>query len=324
MARFTKRAGTRPINRNRNKNRPKIKIGPSVKRTKAIAKRTVLSMAETKYFNVTKNPATGSSILPGSASTAGGGTGIFVRGYAVGNGQNVPTSSDMLTYGYAGTNPSNVLPLQMNRVFRTPTDQLKKPYDLDGKTCRPSTSICDWILQRRYVDTTSGGQALPYFIRVIRIKPKASKYVNQNPDPQNDLFLDQYGNPTGVNNTSFQKEQLQCYALNRRRYTVLQDAKMILSAPSNSSLYDKSDTTANDTFQCTPAIPGQRKLTTRHKLPKVLYFRAENEDFPIAGSNEFVLFHFTLIGGQDGPTVTEQNANHIDIFYKPVSTFKEL
>lgn len=325
MPRFTKRQGTRPINRYRNKNKPKIKIGPSIKRTRQIAKKTVLNMAETKYFNVTKNPAVGTDTKPGSSSTVGGGTGVFVKGFAVGSGLQGGSGS-IMTYGYNGTTESNVQPLQMNRVFRgNATDDLKIPYILEGKQARPSSATCEWIIQRRYVDTTSGGQALPYFIRMIRVQPKAQKFQNQNPDPQTDLFLDQWGNPTGVKNTAFEKNSLQTYVLNRRRYNVLQDTKMILSAPSNSSLYDQSAGPGNaDTFQCTPAIPGQRKLKTYHKLPKTLYYRADNEDFPIAGSNEFVFFHFTLIGGQSIPNSTEENANHVDIFYKPVSTFKEL
>ena len=93
----------------------------------------------------------------------------------------------------------------------------------------------------------------------------------------------------------------------------------------NSSLFDESAGPGNaDTTQNTPATSGQRKLNTFHKMPKDLYYSASNLDDPIAGTNEFVFWHFTLLGSLDDPSSSETAANFVSVFARPVSTFKEV
>lgn len=284
--------------------------------------------AETKYFNV----STALNFHPLVNAKAGASNSVFVRGYAVGTGER-PTgggSSEVMEFGYSGMSSINVFPLNMARVF-TPEETIDvlKPFVPDGNYVSPSLCRTEWSIQRERIDTTSVSKnSNPAYVRFIRVKPRSGKYSFNVVNPEDDLFMNQYGLPYGMRAVAndyqvrFGVDELQNSKLNTRQYQVIQDTHFQLLPPSTETNYEIG---TGNTQVSNLNKSHQRRLTCYHKQPKKLYYPnievANNSGQPSQNqSNEFIFIMSCTMGIIGN---TNENPN-ITISVKPVSTFKDI
>jgi len=297
-----------------------------------IEKRQVNTMikksAETKYFNVT----TADNFRPMVQAKAGASNTVFVRGYAVGTGER-PTgggTSEMLEFGYSGMSSIQVFPLNMARVF-TPEETIDvlKPFVPDGNYVSPSLCRTEWTIQRERIDTTSVSKnANPAYVRFIRVKPRSGKYSSNIVNPEDDLFMNQFGLPYGMRSAAtdyqvrFGPDELQNAKLNSRQYQIIQDTHFQLLPPSTDTNYEigTGNTSVNNLNRS-----HQRRLMCYHKQPQKLYYPnidvTSNSGQPAQNQNNEFIFIMCCTMGIIGNT--NENPG-ITISVKPVSTFKDL
>lgn len=288
------------------------------KQVRAIAKKTVLSNAESKYFNST--PLGSLKRLLPFASRAGANT--SVRGFAVGTGVLGGTPNEIM-YGVSGGATVAIDDLNMCRLFN---GLAGNPYDqnvLEGSYCAPSMCKTEWTLTYPYINTTANETgATPVYVRMIRVKPRKVKYSDVAIQPRSDLFLDQYGASTGISMSSFNDMELQHYAVNRRKYEVIQDVtRELLPTMTVATLQIADGNTLSTDIE---NKRNEWKFTLNHKQPKKLYYEDATTTGvqPKAGqSAEMIFFHFCNIGINGSAT---QNGDEIRITCKPCSTFKDI
>ena len=284
--------------------------------------------AETKYFNVT----TAINFQNLINAKSGASNTIFVRGYAVGTGERPLTggTSQLLEFGYDGLTSSDVVPLNMARVF-TPEETIDvlKPFVPDGNYVSPSLCKTEWSIQRERIDTTSVSKnANPAYVRFIRVKPRSGKYSTNTVSPEDDLFMNQFGLPYGMRSSAtdyqvrFGPDELQNAKLNSRQYEVIQDSHFQLLPPSTESDFQIG---SGNTQVTNLNRSHQKRLTCVHKQPAKLYYPnievASNNGQPAQNQcNEFI-FVMACTMGIIGNTNESPN---ITISVKPVSTFKDI
>lgn len=305
----------------------KPKRGLSVLEKRQVNK-IINKRAETKYFNV----STADNFRPMVQAKAGASNTVFVRGYAVGSGER-PTgggTSEVLDFGYSGMSSIQVFPLNMARVF-TPDETIDvlKPFIPDGNYVSPSLCRTEWSIQRERIDTTSVSKhANPAYVRFIRVKPRSGKYSNNIVNPEDDLFMNQFGLPYGMRAVAndyqvrFGPDELQNAKLNSRQYQVIQDSHFQLLPPSTDTNYEIG---TGNTQLSNLNRSHQRRLTCYHKQPKKLYYPnievQNNSGQPAQNqSNEFIFIMSCTMGIIGN---TNQNPG-ITISVKPVSTFKDI
>lgn len=306
----------------------KMKKGLSVLEKRQVNK-IINRRAETKYFNVT----TAVNFHPLLNAKSGASNTIFVRGYAVGTGERPLTggTSEILSFGYSGLASMEVFPLNMARVF-TPEETIDvlKPFVPDGNYVSPSLCKTEWSIQREKIDTTSVSKnANPAYVRFIRVKPRSGKYSSSLVDPQNDLFMNQFGLPYGMTATAtdyqnrFGPDELQNSKINTRRYQVIQDIHFQLIPPSTETDYQIG--TGNTQVSNLNRYQHQRRFTCYHKQPTKLYYPnievANNNGQPVQNQNNEFIFIMSCTMGIIGNT--NENPN-ITVSVKPVSTFKDI
>lgn len=331
-----RRAGRKPGG----KNKPKAKRGglnkTERKQTKAIAKKVVNQMAESKYFHV----ATIDRDLSAAAwKTAAGVTSeVGVFGYTTGinrnTNSNFPLQQVIYKYGVSQVSGAEIdmRSLDMNKVF---TDQNVTPqrasYSVEGSTVRPSYNECQWLLDRVQGNVTGNpDNALTYKVRMIRVVPRALKGTFQQIDPKQDLFLDQFNEPFGIQTVNAAGAQVfghyECLMakVNSRRYRCIAD-KIITIQPSNLA-------TIMGTFTVPEVNDPLRQFKTTHKLGKEFYYSEPNEpagadinQYPDTGfQNEFILFHVIAVGNPTVDVNDRFTPGLLNISARPVSTFKDV
>lgn len=303
------------------KNKPKPKSGLNkveAKQVAQIAKKTVLTNSESKYFNST--PLGSLKRLLPYASRAGANT--SVRGFAVGTGVLGGTPNEIM-YGVNNAATVAIDDLNMCRLFNNLAADPYKQNVLEGSYCAPSMCKTEWTLTYPYINTTSNEiGATPVYVRMIRVKPRKVKYSDVSIQPRTDLFLDQYGASTGISQSSFNDMELQHYKVNKRKYEVIQDVSRYLLPTMTVATLQIADGNTLSTD-----IENKRnewKFTLNHKQPSKLYYEDAQATGvqPKAGqSAEMIFFHFCNIGINGAAT---QNGDEIRITCKPCSTFKDI
>ena len=100
-----------------------------------------------------------------------------------------------------------------------------------------------------------------YQYRFVRVKLKKTKFAGTYSDPRKDLFVDKYGEPTGIASHTFLPSHCRDYKLNSKLYTILDDKRFSLACPG------ALNATPADTFGGLNAKKNSGiKFTTSHKV----------------------------------------------------------
>lgn len=293
--------------------------------SKAMIQKVVNSMAETKYFNCTDMQDL-TRLIPVTARSLA--NSINVLPFAVGTGEQQPPSggTDVLNYGYdiVAADDKEIIPLNMCRAFGTtaaPSDLRRNA--IDGAYCNPSLCKSEWLVEFPQESNTLASN--PIVMRVVRVLPRQKKFTQTKIQPKKDLFVDQFGQVTGVDDATFNSTELIMYKVNARKYQVIQDFMQVMNPSSTTSQFaigTGNTQVTNINNRCFS------KFNFLHKQPKKLYYEETdgdgqpvNAEQPTAGqSPELIFFHFTYLG-TSGSTTAPVN---VEITCKPVSTFKDI
>lgn len=124
------------------------------------------------------------------------------------------------------------------------------------------------------------GKSLPIGFRLIRCTPKGEMGTTTLLTPNDDLFNDKYGNPTGVGHADFGENEIRFLKVNTRKWTVIEDKSWTLQNPltlqwtfqrvnnSNTGWYVPQIT--NENSNCEKIINMHHQLTSR-KNGKIHY-----------------------------------------------------
>lgn len=281
--------------------------------------------AESKYFQSVYNLQGQSLKFQSSVVSENE---IMVRGFAIGTGEVGGVAG---TYGYEsiGGAARVITPMHMARTFDETvvagTDY--EGFIPDGKYVSPAMTKCTWRIHRNIVDTGDAEDlrtASPYVVRVLRVRPRNTKFSDVDYVPSLDLFVNNYGVAYGVDSpaSTYQKNfglfEMMTSKVNARKYVVLEDKQFQLSCPNvNTQLgTDLISTETNGNHQ--------KIWNTYHKMPKKLYYTGTYDTSdtrqPLAGqSAELIFFHVGVVG-----TTTKDIGLDCEIDVKPIATFKDI
>lgn len=301
---------------------------------KTIAKKAVNSLAETKYFNTKpydNEPFNYAWYNGGTTSEVG------VLGFTTGfeKAMEVDGTSDAFKYGTDGNGAAkNMNSLELNRLFLSnAVVPQAASYAIEGSMCRPSYAETQWLLNRIAADTSIIlDQGLPYRVRMLRLRPKSLKGSYQRVNPATDAFLDQFNQEFGIMSLDVQgapimdEFQINLAKANSRKYTVIEDTKMIINPPMTFA-------TQNDAGAITYNTVGdskdtQRIFTKKHNIGKELFYpdtetNTTASTLPQNGfTPEFILFHVVHIGTPNDPA-NRLKPTRLSVNCRPVSTFKD-
>jgi len=298
---------------------------------KKIAKASVQATAEHKYMNTLQTFNTAPHISKSGARVSVLGFTNTVNKIGAGD------SEQILNYGQS--NPESVplptyAPMQELKMLRPFTDNTGDAqtdnYALEGRECMPRSAKCKWRLSRNISSQVAGfsqtawdgntgippnlATNLPIICRMIRVSPKLTQ-TNQVCNPEDDLFLSEFNNQTGINNSAFDDLELLTYRINRRRYTVIEDKffriQNGLTIQYTRAIKSSSGAGVSSTAVLQPMISNcnancEKVLTTYHQLTskkntKVFYDQPESFGLenPSSGMRrEYILYHFMYAGAE--------------------------
>lgn len=240
---------------------------------KEIAKKSIQTVAEKKFMNSTQ-------YVDMELEKAHTNSSIAVIGYST--TEDVNNSGAAVMYGQTQVKEGLCLqPFLEDHKDDTQERADLGRYSIVGKSVMPRTCHTRMRFQRRYsvldnngepvpteshpftLPATTGGLAdsLPIYFRVLRVTMKGKGGTGVNHIPAQDLFLDKYGEPTGVNavnlagNFIFTEEDLIFCKPNNRKYQVLDDKRFTLQNPL--------------TLQWIPQIKNQGTPTDVYYLPNI-------------------------------------------------------
>jgi len=301
---------------------------------KTIAKRAVNTMIESKYFNV--NTITYQAPNP-IWQFANVNSEIGCWGFTTGVRRNADSGN---TYKL-GVDPTNgtqtsMTTLGMNTVFRTNNSvESRQQYALEGLSCRPAYNEVQWLLERPQSNTQSDAtKAVPYQVRMIRLKPKVLKASYQVILPTNDIFLNSLNEPFGPASLdaggapAMTRQDFFLAKLNSRRYNVVADTKFtMLPSSIKTTVLNDPGTPGTSDLVSQPSSSGCKIIKTKHNMGKEFHYLNPDAGSgsgglqePSAGFEpEFILFFVAAVGGVPAGTLTD----NIRLSARPVSTFKD-
>jgi hypothetical protein len=293
-----------------------------------IVKSTVKSNQESKYFD-TKSLQSAMAFHRARSNVLG----IGVRGFATCEDKN--SQGTRVQYGVDSSNAHQYLTeLNMNRTF-APTDPDNVSANaVVGHYCNPSLAKSEFIIERDFIQTADDGSSYttlnvaPYYVRVLRITPNAKKLSTTEIDPENDAFINELGQETGVADSNFGPHELMMYLPNKRKYRVIADTKCTLVPPFvTTEVAQGGAAGASDALVTNLQKSGfMKRMTMKHNIGKKLYFEdgANTGGNSTAGQqNEFILFHTCQIGVDSQSSLLGNSALNALISGKFVSTFKD-
>lgn len=171
-------------------------------------------------------------------------------------------------------------------------------YSIVGKSVMPRTCHSRWRFQRAYSVLDNGGEgltgdthpfhlpattggiadSLPVYFRIIRVTMKGQSGSSVTHSPSQDLFLDKYGEPTGVShvddagNFDFEEQDLLFCKVNTRKYQVIEEKRFTLRPPMTLS-HTAMDSTATGYRVYLPMITNtnancEKYLNFNHQLSR--------------------------------------------------------
>ena len=309
--------------------------------TRQIAKSVVNKMAESKYFNTSRdigelalNAAWWTSATVQSE--------IGVLGFTTGFEKQVDAAGSTQAYKY-GVNPANgsaknMESLELNRVFDlgqgAPLDQNA----VVGNTIRPAYAETNWLLNRIAGSTTQFNDianGCKYNVRLIRCRPRPVKGSFQQVRPDKDLFLDQSNHEFGIDTISsgsrvFNPFEFMLAKANSRKYQILEDTTFSMGpAGTYVDVGLGAGEIAYDVKN--PESSSCKVIKRTHKLGKELYYASPNDvstsqnQYPQDGFQpEFVLFHVWASGNPQTAITARTAPQLLRVSCRPVSTFKDM
>lgn len=311
------------------------------KQTRKIAKAVVNKMAESKYFNVSReigekefNAAWWSS---GTLQSE-----IAVLGFTTGFEKAVDAAGSTQSYKY-GVNPANgnainMESLELNRVFDESEGQPLAQYAVEGNTIRPAYAETNWLLNRLAGNTEQFGdlaKGCDYKVRLIRCKPRPTKGSFNSVRPENDLFLDQSNHEFGINTISsglrvFNPFEFMLAKSNSRKYQILEDTTFTMGSAGNYVDLGLGAGEVAYNMQA-PQTSACKTLKRKHSLGKELYYNQPNStttsqnQYPQDGFHqEFVLFHVWASGNPQTVNTARTAPTQLRLSCRPVATFKDI
>jgi hypothetical protein len=308
---------------------------------RAIAKKTVNSVAESKYFRVSTGVGR-IGLNPAWKTVAGTLSEIACLGFTTGFEKQISKdgSTEAYKYGVDATsgNLINMESLEMNRIYTNASTAPLNQNAIQGKTVRPAYCESKWYLDRvaGYVNTLPSVQnGLIYKVRMLRLKPRATKGSAQNVDPQYDAFLTQVNSEFGIQSLDsgvniFNAFEFMLAKPNTRKYRVIEDKMFTMGPAGNfSNLGINNGHIEPYQFQV-GETSSDKVMTLKHNIGKELYYSlpeggSSNDQYPDDGFiPEFILFH-VFAGGNPEDTITlRKTPDLLRITCRPVSTFKDV
>ncbi|AXH73498.1 MAG: putative capsid protein [Cressdnaviricota sp.] len=323
------------------------------KQVKSIAKQVVNSVVESKYFN-TQN---GDSVNQAAPSYAWYDADEQIRspvsviGCMTGYNRSVnqDLTNTLWTYGVKASGSSQgMTTYHLNRIFDNST-LAHTPNLLEGSTCRPAFAQTQHMLERIIQSTEAMGTTgvpinvgLPYKIRMIRVKPRATKGSFMDVDPEVDLFLNRLNNAYGVNSDPdevlgmdqrFTHIDMLLAKVNSRKYNVLEDKIFNLESPGT---YTNLNIAAGETQMTNLSSKGTLIKTVKHNIGTEFHYREPYQDGGASSTDlypddgfipEFVLFHICMVNNPSaapGNTASSEGyADQLKYSCRVVSTFKD-
>ncbi len=155
-----------------------------------------------------------------------------------------------------------------------------------GKKITPVSCKTRWRINREYAridpatnsETTvpdfpaSLAENCPVVCRLVRVTPKLQSGTDTVISPADDLFQDEYGRATGVDDGDFDQAEMLFYRVNTRRYSVIEDKQFVLRSPLTlqyTASFNSSDTAgyqaivSNTNGNCEKYINTFDQLTAR-------------------------------------------------------------
>lgn len=238
---------------------------------------------------------------------------------------------------YQYPNGTDIYQLRLLNPFKSnAVDPELRKYAIEGREITPLTALTKYVVSREAeVNPTTGtGSAklrhsAPVLCRVIQVVPRMSSGIATEPNPADDLFLDNRSNPLGVNSVQVDEIDVMNYPINKRRYTVTQDFKFVIKNPFNISWV--ANPNANP-----PSVPNylaqiapnngycQRTIKSYTQLAKrkgdKLFYQAPNENTTTNATSghqrTYTLFHFMYQGVEnfgDDDTVKSPTDLYLDV-----------
>lgn len=295
----------------------------AIKSTALAAAKSVLADAgPLKYFNVEgagrRNPQ---QIQTGSS--------MYCEAWAVGHNRDLLNNNNY-QYGTASLGKAS-----FGKVYLEGAGTgLEHPdNNLEGRCAYPSKCTTRMVIVRDWNDQTDQTvySYLPWFYRVIRVRPKwqGSGFPDQFPNPTNDLFIKpEVGSKCGVSTTGFDSKHLMFCDINTKRYTVLNDLQFMLSPPANTS-----DLGVVGAMKGTAANQNQsfKIIEFNHDIGKKLTYNTDpveqpedhdSKTHPKTGfKQEFILIHACLIDS-NAAAVSAASNWHVEAQFQ--GTFREV
>ncbi len=304
----------------------------------------IFDMKEEKYFNTSADLET----YPQEPTE--GPKKVSVLAFAT-TSNLVPGTTTGAVEQYCG---HNIQDLHMLRPFHSSAAANLLPYMIDGKHVFPSANSVSWQINRNYaivgptyapnsdlVKINNIENLLAVRCRIVRVTPKLAPGITTAINPTADLFVDQHGQPYSPADSQFSYSDAEFAAVNRRKYTVLQDNKFTLTNPlvqfSEASLPGTSRFTQIPVMQ--PQGSHTKKMVTRHQLTakkgeKVRYDNPAAEVCSTTGHRrEYVFMHFWYensdggLSGANPPAIgttgVVPDAEAVKVHYRVESRFKE-
>ncbi len=265
---------------------------------------------ETKYFDVSRAENL-DEILPHPSAVS---SNMYVKSFQTGGPAND------FDYGQDASTELN-LARCANPDATSPISE----YTRDGQEVKPLYAQTKWFIEASHINLDVTGEqirdCLPTLVRMIHVKVKQVAGLDEPPNPEDDLFLDQVNQPTGINIAGFTKTNLVNCRVNGRRYTVIADKQWVMAPPLTSNPLDVGAGTTQPRNINT--VTSKKYFTTRHKVcnknQKLFYKIGEERPF----SNEqleFVFFHFQHLGDKNS---IRASADDFRITAYPTSSFKD-
>lgn len=311
------------------------------KEVSKIAKKAVLGLAESKYFNI--NGALGEDSFNAAWRTSIGiASEVAVLGYTTGFEKALNKDGSVTAYKY-GVDPSsgsnkNMDSLELNRIFHAGSGVPNDQFQIEGKTVRPAFTETQWLLNRLAGQTNTLAQVqngLIYKVRMIRVKPRPSKASHIQVDPQTDLFLSNFNDEFGIQSQTgttyvFNPYEFVMAKVNSRKYKVLEDKMFTMGPAGNYTNLEAADGHLVPYQVQVGETSSMRSFKIKHNIGKELYYENPNgstdeDQYPQDGfTPEFVLFHVWAQGNPNEEFGLRTTPNLLRISCRPVSTFKDI
>lgn len=304
------------------------------KQTREIAKKAIMKVADSKYFNCASidalcNDGVDTTNVGQQLQRSGTFTDtnyrVMVKGYCTTNTVVGDDITDKYNYGNNGTIPSTMENLDLARRYNSGHN-----FRMDDQYCVPSLSTLALSITRHYSHPTIGTSATfeaqsPIRFRIIHAIPRTSNGMNQayteQSRPEDDLFVNETGSPIGIT-SKLSIYDIQFFKTNGRRYKIKMDKQFTLNSPNSFNSGDGSAGLGG--FQQLGGSKFQEMLNFKFELGKKLFYLNDLDELPTTGAtNEFILIHawYPNLRNQDN---SEFAMTPVLLGGKAISTFKDL